>query len=113
MERAPDYIILYKPFGILSQFTPEGGKPGLGDFGPFPRDVYAAGRLDADSEGLLLLTNDNRLKHQLTDPVFGHPRTYLVQVERIPSEESLRRLREGVMVEGKRTRPAEAHLVRD
>lgn len=105
------YILFYKPYGALSQFSGEGDRPTLKDFGPFPRDVYPVGRLDADSEGLLLLTNDNRVNHLLSEPKFGHPRSYLVQVERIPSEQALLRLRSGVMIEGKKTKPAEVHLL--
>ncbi|MBP5557264.1 MAG: hypothetical protein J6X65_06160 [Bacteroidales bacterium] len=69
-----------KPFGVLSQFTPEGGHRALDEFG-FPAGVYAAGRLDHDSEGALLLTDDGRLIKQLLDPKNAHPRTYLAQVE--------------------------------
>jgi 23S rRNA pseudouridine2457 synthase len=105
------YLIFYKPYGVLSQFTPEDGHASLKNFGPFPPDVYPAGRLDADSEGLLLLTDDNRLKHRLTDPNFGHPRTYLVQVENIPSLEALEKLCKGVIIQGEKTRPAEALLL--
>lgn len=105
------YVLFYKPYGVLSQFTPEHGHPSLRDFGPFPPDVYPVGRLDLASEGLLLLTNDARVKHRLTDPKFGHPRTYLVQVERIPDKESLRTLREGVIIEGRRTKPADVRLL--
>jgi 23S rRNA pseudouridine2457 synthase len=105
------YIILNKPYGVLSQFTSEGGKKALSEFGPFPRDVYAVGRLDVDSEGLLLLTNDNRLKRRLTDPRFQHPRTYVAQVEHVPTEDSLKTLREGVVIEGKKTRPAEVRAL--
>ena len=101
------YIIFNKPFGVLSQFSPMEGFRTLGDFGPFPGDVYPVGRLDAESEGLLLLTNDNELRHRLTEPRFAHPRTYLVQIERIPSEDALGRLRSGVLIKGKRTRPAQ------
>jgi len=104
-------ILFFKPYGVLSQFTREAGHQSLADFGPFPGDVYPAGRLDADTEGLLLLTNDNRLKHRLADPRFFHPKKYLVQVERVPDAEALRRLREGVMIDGERTRPAEAVLL--
>ena len=111
MTRENHSILLNKPFGALSQFTPEGSRPTLKEFGPFPRDVYPAGRLDADSEGLLLLTNNNALKHMLTDPRFGHPRTYLVQVERTPNEDALERLRRGVIIEGKRTRPSDVKLL--
>lgn len=105
------YIIFNKPYGVLSQFTPEQGYASLKDFGPFPPDVYPVGRLDLDSEGLLLLTNDNALKHRLTDPKFEHPRTYLVQVERIPDETALQKLRSGVVIEGKKTKPAEVRLL--
>lgn len=106
-------FLFYKPFSVVSQFSPSGSSPTLKDYGPFPPDVYPCGRLDADSEGLLVLTNVNELKHQLTDPSFGHPRTYWAQVERIPDEAALNRLREGVTIEGKKTRPAEACLLPD
>ncbi len=104
-------FLFNKPYGVLSQFTREAGHRSLGDFGPFPADVYAAGRLDADSEGLLLLTNDRELNHRLTDPSYGHPRTYLVQVERVPEELALVRLRHGVVVDGRKTRPAAVRLL--
>lgn len=107
------YILFYKPYGVLSQFTDKHKRRTLKEFGTFPPDVYAAGRLDMDSEGLLLLTNDNKLNHDLTDPQFQHPRTYLVQVERIPSEEALQKLREGVVIKGKKTKPAEVFLLHE
>jgi 23S rRNA pseudouridine2457 synthase len=105
------YTLFYKPYGVLSQFTGQPGQKTLGHFGPFPRDVYPVGRLDADSEGLLLLTNDNELKRRMLDPRHGHPRTYLVQVEREPSLDSLARLREGIVVDGRRTRHAQVELL--
>ena len=105
------YFLFNKPSGVLSQFTGEYARVTLRHFGPFPPDVYPAGRLDADSEGLLLLTNDPEVKHRLTEPKFEHPRTYWVQVERIPPEEVLERLRSGVVIEGKRTRPAEVKVL--
>ena len=108
----PSYILFYKPYGVLSQFTGEAGRKSLASFGPFPDDVYPVGRLDADSEGLLLLTNDNEVKHRLTEPGFGHPRVYLVQVENIPTAESLERLREGVTIQGKRTKKAIVSLLK-
>ena len=86
-------FMLHKPFGILSQFHDEGSRRGWGSLNlPFPQDVYSIGRLDADSEGLLLFTNDNRLKTRLLDPSFGHLRTYHVQVEGIPTQEQLDQL---------------------
>jgi 23S rRNA pseudouridine2457 synthase len=105
------YILFYKPFNVLSQFSDENGKHTLADFMSLPKDIYPVGRLDYDSEGLLLLTNDNDIKHRFTDPNFDHPRTYLVQVERIPSEESLNQLRDGVMIEKKISKPATARLL--
>ncbi len=105
------YFILYKPYDVLSQFTDSEGRKTLRDFGPFPKGVYPVGRLDRDSEGLLLLTDDNRAKHRLTDPRFRHERTYLVQVERVPSKEALEQLRNGILLEGKRTRQAKVHLL--
>ena len=104
-------ILFYKPYGVLSQFSPEPGKETLRDFLDLPKDVYPVGRLDHDSEGLLLLTNDNDLKHRLTDPSFAHPKTYLAQVERIPTSESIDALRSGVVIEGERTRPADVELL--
>ncbi|NUN69047.1 MAG: pseudouridine synthase [Bacteroidetes bacterium] len=107
------YILFYKPFNVLSQFSPEPGKKTLSDFLSLPKDVYPVGRLDYDSEGLLLLTNDNVVKKKLTDPSFGHPKTYYAQVERVPDEQALAQLRSGVVIEGERTRPAEVTLLSD
>lgn len=98
------YILFNKPYGVLCQFTP--GHRTLSEFG-FPKGVYSVGRLDADSEGLLLLTNDNALKTRLTEPRFEHPRTYLVQVERCPDDIALEKLRQGVLIQGYRTKEAE------
>jgi 23S rRNA pseudouridine2457 synthase len=103
-------LIFYKPYGVLSQFTPEGSHRTLKDYIDVP-DVYAVGRLDADSEGLLLLTNDGLLQHRLTDPKFRHPRTYWAQVENIPDELALEKLRTGVQVKDYFTRPAQAKLL--
>jgi 23S rRNA pseudouridine2457 synthase len=105
------YFLFYKPYGVLSQFTHEAGYLSLADFGPFPKDVYSAGRLDAESEGLLLLTNDNSIKHHITDPKFEHERTYLVQVEGIPNANALERLQRGVIIEKKMTKPAQATVL--
>jgi len=74
-------------------------------------EVYPAGRLDRESEGLLLLTDDGRMQHRLAEPKFAHPRTYYAQVERVPDEDALRRLAEGVEVQGYETRPARVRLL--
>jgi len=102
------YILFNKPYGVLSQFS--GERETLRKFVPV-KNVYPVGRLDHDSEGLLLLTDDGPLQHRLSDPRFEHPRTYWVQVERVPCEEALRRLRQGVTIQGYQTRPARVHLL--
>ncbi|WKT83206.1 MULTISPECIES: pseudouridine synthase [unclassified Thermosynechococcus] len=99
------YILLYKPYRVLCQFQDQEGRSTLKDYVPIP-DIYPAGRLDYDSEGLVLLTNDGWLQHCLTDPRYGHPRTYWVQVEGEPNPAALTELAEGVVVQGYRTRPA-------
>lgn len=104
-------ILFFKPYGVVSRFNPEGAWLSLKTFGPFPGGVYPVGRLDADSEGLLFLTDDEFVVRRLTDPAFGHPKTYTVQVDRIPAEEALQRLRTGVVIEGRLTRPAEVRLL--
>ncbi|HEY8153937.1 MAG TPA: pseudouridine synthase [Myxococcota bacterium] len=103
-------LVLYKPYAYVSRFGDEAGHPGLASLVPVP-DVYAAGRLDHDSEGLLLLTDDGALAHALTDPRCAHPRTYWVQVERTPDARALEALAQGVVVQGRRTRPAQARLL--
>jgi 23S rRNA pseudouridine2457 synthase len=105
-------LALYKPYGHVSRFADEAGHPGLASLVRVP-DVYAAGRLDHDSEGLLLLTDDGELAHALTDPRRGHPRTYWVQVERIPDATALAALARGIVVQGRRTRPAQVRLLRE
>lgn len=99
-----------KPYGVLPCFTDSAGRPTLGGFIPVA-EVYPAGRLDFDSEGLMILTADGALAHRITDPRHKLPKTYLVQVERVPEEEALTRLREGVLLGGRRTRPAEVALL--
>jgi 23S rRNA pseudouridine2457 synthase len=96
---SPRYFIIYKPFEMLSQFTKEGDHKTLANLSySFPKDVYPVGRLDADSEGLLLLTNDKMLNHILLDPKYKHNRTYLAQVEGVFSEAAKKKLEQGVTI---------------
>jgi len=104
------YIAFHKPYRVLSSFTDPEGRATVGDYVSVP-DVYAAGRLDYDSEGLLFLTNDNWLLHRLTHPRYDHPKTYLAQVEGIPDDQALAQIARGVMVKGHRTKPAEVELL--
>ena len=111
MHPARSSLILFnKPYGVLSQFTPEGRWRGLKDFIAIP-GVYVAGRLDADSEGLLLLTNDGQLQARIADPRFKLEKTYWVQVEGQPDEVALQALRRGVQLNDGLTRPARASLM--
>ena len=103
-------ILFNKPYGILSQFTAEGRFEGLAGFG-FPAGVYAAGRLDADSEGLLILTDDGALQHQIAHPTAKLPKTYWAQVEGVPDESALAALRRGVDLKDFVTLPAEASVI--
>lgn len=106
------YLIAYKPFNVLTQFSGEKPAETLQVLQyDFPKDVYPVGRLDKDSEGLLLLTNDKRLNHRLLDPKFKHEREYWAQVENIPSPEALQRLSMGLMLKDGPTLPARAQLL--
>lgn len=107
---APRLILLNKPFGVLSQFSGDGTHQTLSDFVDVP-NVYPAGRLDRDSEGLLLLTNDGALQARIADPRHKLPKTYWAQVEGAPSNEALAQLRTGVLLNDGLTRPAEATLL--
>jgi 23S rRNA pseudouridine2457 synthase len=103
-------LILCKPYRVLSSFTDPEGRLTAGDFVDVP-DVYAAGRLDYDSEGLLLLTSDGKLAHRITHPRYKLEKVYLVQVEGRPAAGALAQLRRGVVVQGKKTKPARVELL--
>jgi 23S rRNA pseudouridine2457 synthase len=106
----PQLILFNKPYNVLCQFTDSEGRATLADYIPVP-DVYAAGRLDADSEGLLILTDSGPLQHQISDPRHKLPKTYWVQVEGIPTQDALDQLARGVTLRDGPTRPATALLI--
>jgi 23S rRNA pseudouridine2457 synthase len=106
----PRLIRFNKPYGVLSQFTPEGKWQGLADYIHLP-GVYVAGRLDADSEGLLLLTNDGQLQARIADPRYKMEKTYWVQVEGMPGDAAVQALHRGVQLNDGPTRPARARLI--
>ena len=107
----PRLILFNKPYGVLCQFSDDGsGKPTLAQYVKVP-GVYPAGRLDTDSEGLLLLTDDGHLQAQIADPKFKLPKTYLAQVEGVPDLAALAALRQGVQLRDGLTRPAEAEAI--
>jgi 23S rRNA pseudouridine2457 synthase len=110
VHRATRTLVFNKPYDVLPCFTDPDGRPTLGDYIDVP-GVYAAGRLDRDSEGLLLLTSDGALAHRITDPEHHLPKIYIVQVERIPDAAAVERLQQGVVVGGRRTKPARARLL--
>lgn len=103
-------LLFNKPFGVICQFSRDGMHPTLADYIPLP-DFYPAGRLDTDSEGLLVLTDDGQLQHRITDPKHKLPKTYWVQVEGVPDDAALEKLRRGVKLSDFTTQPAEACLI--
>jgi len=107
------YFLINKPYSVLSQFTDSDGRSTLKDLYNFPNDVYPIGRLDMDSEGLLILTNDKALTDYLLNPKHKHEKEYYVQVEGIPTKEALKKLELGVVIENKKTLPAKAKLIND
>ena len=106
-------LAFHKPYGVLSQFTKE--KPGhrtLAEFG-FQNQVYSIGRLDWDSEGLLLLSNEKEWNDRLLNPQYEHERTYHVQVEGIATEEAMQKLQKGIIIQGDRVKPCKARLLKE
>jgi len=103
-------LLFNKPYGVICQFSKDGMHPTLADYIAVP-DVYPAGRLDTDSEGLLLLTDDGKLQHRITDPKYKLPKTYWVQVEGVPDEAALDKLRRGVQLKDGMTLPAEVKSI--
>src|SRR5438105_7174611 len=101
-------IAFHKPYGVISQFTPNGSKNRtLAEFG-FPKGVYPLGRLDADSEGLLLLSDEPELNERLLHPRHAHEREYWAQVERVPAADALRQLANGIIIQGHKSLPCPA-----
>ncbi|MEW6507676.1 MAG: pseudouridine synthase [Bacteroidota bacterium] len=112
-EKSFHYWIVNKPFGVLSQFTDKDGRRTLNSIYNFPKDVYPVGRLDMDSEGLLLITNDKTLTNILLNPKSQTEKEYFVQVEGIPDANALDKLRKGVIIEGRKTLPAKVKQIEE
>jgi pseudouridine synthase len=107
-----DYILLHKPRGVISDEDVGGNWPAARELIPVAGHLYPVGRLDVDSEGLMLFTNDGELAHRLTHPRYDHPKTYHVQVEGVPAEKVLESWRRGLMLDGQKSRPAEVTVLR-
>lgn len=103
-------IAFYKPYNVLSQFTGEKPEETLGAFN-LPKNVYACGRLDKDSEGLLILSDESVVQHRLTDPKFEKEKTYWVQVEGIPSKEALDKFQKGLIIQDYKTKPCKVRIL--
>lgn len=108
----PRLILFNKPCGVVCQFTAQSGHGSLKDYIPLP-GFYPAGRLDADSEGLVLLTDDGKLQHKLSDPKYKLPKTYWVQVEGVPDQVALNKLRQGIIFKDFKTQPAQSRLINE
>jgi 23S rRNA pseudouridine2457 synthase len=106
----PKYVLFHKPYGVLSQFTSEDGARSLSEFN-LPKGIYAAGRLDKDSEGLLLLSDDGPMIERLLNPKSDKQKTYWVLVERVPTEEALQKMREGLKIEDYTTKKCEVRIL--
>lgn len=104
------YILFYKPYNVICQFSPEGEKVTLKEFIKIP-EIYPVGRLDTDSEGLIIVTDDNKLKQILTEPKFKSEKTYYVQVEGTPNENDLNKIREGLIIKDYKTLPAKVNIL--
>lgn len=105
-----NYIAFHKPYGVLCQFTGEAGDKTLADFN-LPKNIYAAGRLDKDSEGLLILTNDGIFNQKLTNPKSNKSKTYHVQVEKIPTDDDLEKMRKGLKIKDYLTKPCDVRIL--
>lgn len=103
-------ILFNKPYGVICQFSADRGRQSLKNFIPLP-DFYPAGRLDADSEGLVLLTDDGKLQHRISSPEYKLPKTYWVQVEGVPDQSAFKKLRQGIALKDFRTKPAQSRLI--
>ncbi len=113
MAAGKKYYIIHKPYGVLTQFTDKDKRPTLAQLYDFPKDVYPVGRLDMDSEGLLILTNDKELTDFLLNPKNRHEREYFVQVEGLPAEDALDKLKQGIVIKGEKTLPAKVKVIEE
>lgn len=111
INKKSNYYILHKPYGVLSQFTDKLGRKTLASIVNLPKDIYPVGRLDMDSEGLLLLSSNKKIVDLLLNPQNNHEREYLAQVEGIPTENEMALFRRGVIIENKKTLPAKIEIV--